>query len=346
MQIHGMISSVIHGSATSMRHFERIAAVAALSVFAAAPAFAADAIRALAPTWPGFAPVLVASDLGYFKELGLTVELKFEDDRTNVLAAMARGDIEVDMRTVGEHQGRPRDATTPGVIIGVIDKSVGGDGVIADGAIASVADLKGKTVAVEPNIPARLLLQLALKKEGMTLADLKIKDIATADTVAVFADSSIAAIGSYEPFMSQALTAHTARKGKMLLSSKDSDIIVDVITARQDDLKANPAKYANFLKGIYKAVAFYKEKPAEFIKLAAPHYNLSEAEVKDILDTSLTYTDLAEASAYLGAPGKPGTLNGIFDTVMQLNLDNGAAETRLDAAQQIDPSVMAAAAAK
>ncbi len=57
--------------------------------------------------------MLVASDLGYFKELGLTVDLKFEDDRTNVLAAMARGDIEVDMRTVGEHQGRPRDARPP-----------------------------------------------------------------------------------------------------------------------------------------------------------------------------------------------------------------------------------------
>ena len=66
---------------------------------------------------------------------------------------MARGDIEVDMRTVGEHQGRPRDDTTPGIIIGTIDKSLGGDGVIVDGSIKSAADLKGKTVAAEPNIP-------------------------------------------------------------------------------------------------------------------------------------------------------------------------------------------------
>ncbi|MGQ9371293.1 ABC transporter substrate-binding protein [Azospirillum sp. ST 5-10] len=320
----------------------RLAAAVLLLGTVSAPALAADTIRVLAPTWPGFAPVLVAMDKGYFKDLGLDVEMKFEDDRANVMAAMARGDIEVDMRTVGEHQGRPRDASTPGVIIGTIDKSVGGDGVIADGSIASVADLRGKTVAVEPNIPARLLLQLALKKAGLSLNDLKTVEIATADTAAVFADTAIAAVGTYQPFLSQALTVSPARKGKILLSSADSEIIVDVITARQDDLGKNPKKYQNFLAGIYRAVAFYQSNPAEFIKLAAPHYNLSEAEVKEIIDTSLVYTPLAEAKALIGAPGQPGRLYGIFDTVMQLNVENGAADAPLPAAGQIDPSVVAA----
>lgn len=323
-----------------------ILAAALMGACLISPARAADTIRILCPTWPGFAPVLVAKDLGYFKADGIDVDIKFEDDRSNVMAAMARGDIDMDMRTVGEHQGRPRDEKTPGVIIGTIDKSVGGDGVIADGAIKSVKDLKGKTVAAEQNIPARLLLQMALKQNGMSLKDLKMKEIATADTVAVFADTSVAAVASYEPFMSQAIKTDAARKGKMLLSSKDSELIVDVITARQDELKAHPDKYVKFLKSVYKAIDFYKQKPDEFIKLAAPHYNLSEAEVKDTLDTALVYTPLAEAATLIGTPGKPGTLYGIFDTVMQLNLDLGAADTKLSAKTQIDPSIMAKVAAK
>lgn len=328
-----------------MRPVRNFAAAVLLLGAASAPAMAADTIRALAPTWPGFAPVFVAIDKGYFKELGLTVEMKFEDDRANVMAAMARGDIEVDMRTVGEHQGRPRDEKTPGVIIGTIDKSVGGDGVIAHGAIGSVADLKGKTVAVEPNIPARLLLQMELKKNNLSLKDLQIIDIATADTVAVFADDSVAAVGTYQPFLSQAVTALPQRKGKLLLSSANSEIIIDVITARQDDLKKNPRKYANFLAGVYRAIAFYERDPAEFIRIAAPHYNLSPAEVKEVIDTSLVYTPLAEAKALIGAPDRPGRLHGIFDTVMQLNLENGAADTTLAAADQIDPSAIAAVTA-
>ena len=325
----------------SMKLLFASAAISALMASMPATADAAETIRMLAPTWLGFAPVHVANDLGCFKEEGLEVDYKFEDDRTNVLAAYARGDIDVDMRTVGEHQGRPRDASTPGVIIGTIDESVGGDGVITDDAIKSVAELKGKTIAAEPNIPARLLLQLDLKKAGMTLSDLKIKDIATADTAAVFADSSIAAIATYEPFMSQAVKVSTRPGARVFSSSKDyPGIIIDIITARKDDLAANPKKYASFLKCVYKAIDYAKSEPDKYAELAAPHFGLTPDDVKDILKTSLAYTPLGEALDYLGKPGQRGTLHDIFDTVMTLNLENGAAENQLDPNQQIDNSVI------
>ena len=322
------------------RHLAGLAAGTLLAAFATA-AESAETIRMLAPTWLGFAPVHVANDLGCFKEEGLEVDYKFEDDRTNVLAAYARGDIEVDMRTVGEHQGRPRDAETPGVIIGTIDESLGGDGVITDETVNSVADLKGKTIAAEPNIPARLLLQMELKKAGMGLADLQIKDIATADTAAVFADSSIAAIATYEPFMSQAVKASTRPGARVFFSSKDyPGIIIDIITARKEDLAANPKKYLSFLKCIYKAVDYSKAEPDKYAELAAGHFGLTAADVKEILATSLSYTPLDQSLGYLGKPGERGKLHDIFDTVMELNLENGAAENKLDSNQQIDNSVI------
>lgn len=317
------------------------AAILAFLTVASGPALSAETIHMLAPTWLGFAPVHVANDMGCFKDEGLEVDYKFEDDRSNVMAAYARGDIDVDMRTVGEHQGRPRDESTPGIIIGTIDESVGGDGVITDDAIKSVADLKGKTVAAEPNIPARLLLQMELKKAGLTLSDLQIKDIATADTGAVFADSSIAAIATYEPFMSQAVKASQRPGARVFFSSKDyRGIIIDVITARKEDLAAKPQKYASFLKCIYKAVDYSKAEPGKYAELAAAHYGLTPAEVTDILATSLAYTSLADADAYLGKKGERGKLHDIFDTVMTLNLENGAADTKLDSNTQIDSSVI------
>jgi NitT/TauT family transport system substrate-binding protein len=324
-----------------MKGRSTLVAVAVAACFASTSALAADKIRMLAPTWLGFAPVHVANDIGCFQQNNLEVEYKFEDDRANVMAAYARGDIEVDMRTVGEHQGRPRDASTPGVIIGTIDESVGGDGVIADAAVKTAADLKGKTVAVEPNIPARLLLQMELKKSGLTFNDLQIKDIATADTAAVFADPSIAAVATYEPFMSQAVK-NSAREGaRVFLSSKDyKGIIIDIITARQDDLKANPQKYANFLKCVYQAIDYSKQEPDKYAELVAKHFGLTTDEVKEILNTSLAYTPMSEALAYMGKAGERGKLHEIFDTVMALNLENGAADNQLEADQQIDNSVI------
>ncbi|MET3577278.1 NitT/TauT family transport system substrate-binding protein [Mesorhizobium robiniae] len=324
-----------------MKSSLRIALSAALVLASSQFAFSADQIRILAPTWLGFAPVHIAGDLGCFAGKGLDVSIKFEDDLTNVMAAMARGDIEMQMRSVGEYQGRPRDAATPGIIIGTIDESVGGDGIITDDKIKTVADLKGKVVAAEPNIPSRLLLQMELKQAGLSLEDLQIKDIATADSGAVFVDDSIAAIATYEPFMSQALKASTRPGARMLVSSKDHrGIIIDAIIVRNDDFKANPDKYAKFLGCIYEAVDFLKADPEKFADMASKHFGLTPAEVTEIVNSSLSYTTLAESLAYMGKPGEKGTLHGIFDTVMDLNLENGAADNKLVATDQIDNSVI------
>lgn len=318
-----------------------LSATALASLLALPAAAQDDTIRVLAPTWVGFAPALVAQDLGCYEEEGVTLDFRFEDDRANVMAAMERGDIDADMRTVGEHQGRPRVPETPGTIIGTIDVSVGGDGVLVDGSIEEVADLAGKTVAIEPNIPARLLLQMELAKVGLSINDVQLREIATADTIAVFSDPSIAAVGTYEPFLSQALDIVTDREPRVLVSSREEpDIIVDIITARDAALEENPAKFESLLRCVYRAVDFQRENPAEFSELAAPYFGLTAEDVTEIIETSMAYTTYEEAVDFLGTGGEPGKLHDVFDEVMQLNIDYGAADTVLDAAEEIDNSLL------
>lgn len=300
-----------------------------------------NTIRVLAPTWVGFAPALVAQDMGCYEAEGVTLDFRFEDDRANVMAAMERGDIDADMRTVGEHQGRPRVPETTGTIIGTIDISEGGDGVLVDGSIASVADLKGKTVAIEPNIPARILLQMELSKAGLSLDDVDLREIATADTIAIMADPSIAAVGTYEPFLSQAVGVLPERNLKVLVSSREeSDLIVDIITARDEALAENPAKFESLLRCIYRAVDMQRADPDRFAALAAPYYGLTPEDVTEIIDTSIAYTSYEEALAYLGTEGSTGTLHPVFDQIMQLNIDFGAADVALVAAEEIDNSLL------
>lgn len=324
----------------------RFAAAAALALGAmlalTTPARADDKITAMFPTWPGYAPVMVADELGYFAEEGLTLAWRFEDDRSVVMAAMARGDLDLDMRTVGEHQGKPRDPSTPGIIIGTIDVSLGGDGVVVDPSIDSAADLEGKIFASEPNIPARLLIQVVLKQAGLTLADVKLKEVSTADSISVFSDPAIAGLATYEPYLSQLLKLTTRPGAKLLVSSKDyPGIITDIITARNDALAENPEKFRMFLRGVYRAIDFYKKEPQKFVEIAAPFFSLSPDDVKAVLDSSLVYTSYEDAVDYLGTPEAPGKLYGLFDQVMELNLEYGAAVTRLDANQQIDNRLIA-----
>jgi NitT/TauT family transport system substrate-binding protein len=320
-----------------------LAAMLTLSLFAVTQAAHAEdkTIRVICNNWSGFAPVFVANDLGYFKKLGLKVSVKFDDEQADALAGIAHGDIEVDMRTVDDYQRRPRSPSTPGVMIGTIDESDGGDGVVADGSIKTVSDLKGKTVAMETDIPAYLLLQLELSKAGLSYKDMKVKQTAGSDALSVFSDPSVAAIGTFQPFMNKAVTLDAKRGAHVLVSSASyPGTIVDAIIVNQSKLKADPVAYKNFLIGVYKAIDYYKTQPANFIHLAAPHFNLSDKDFLGSIDGSLKYTSLDMAREYFGTTQKPGSIYHTFDTLMQLNLANGASDHTLSATSSFDNSAL------
>src|SRR5918998_625831 len=184
-------------------------------------------VTCMYPVWVGFGPVHLANELGYFKEEGITVEEILDDDMPNGVAAMERGDIDCYLRTVGEYQGLGRTKETQGTIIGTIDISTGGDGWAADGSIKSVCDLKGKTIAVEPNLPARLIIQNALKSEcGLSIKDTNLSDAAAADAIGIFADPNVAAVGTYEPVLSQVVATHKDRGAHIIASSKDYEDLI------------------------------------------------------------------------------------------------------------------------
>jgi NitT/TauT family transport system substrate-binding protein len=315
------------------------ATLAALAVSFGGPARAApsdNSISCMMPVWPGFAPVYLANQLGYFQQEGLTVTEKFDDDRTDALAAFTNGSINCYLRTVGEYQGRPFSPDAVGTIIGTIDMSLGGDGVAAGGDIKTPADLRGKVVASEPNIPARLILQAALKRYHLTFHDLTIKEISTADALAVFTDPHVAAVAAFEPELSAAVEKSGRPGAHILVSSRDyPGIILDTIIARNADLAANPEKYRKLLRGIYRAIDYIGQHHDRAVAIMARHFKMTPAEFESVLK-NLKYTPYEEALSYMGTPGQPGKIYGIFSEVMELNLENGASDVRLDANKQID----------
>ena len=317
-----------------------IAAFAVCTLASVSSAQAADQIRCVFPFWFGFAPVFVAQDQGYFSEEGLEVTTAFDNDRANVLPALVTGSIDCTMRTIGEEMSRPRKADTPGTIIGTIDVSVGADGVVAGPDIKSVDDLIGKTFAGEINHPGTVLVQYALSKKGKSIKDVNMKLIATDDSAAVFEDKSIAAVATWEPMMSS-IVKGTSRKGShVLLSSADYEgLITDVIVVRTDDFKANPEKYAKFLRGIYRAIDLFKKDPDKFIAISAPKFNVPEKEMKDSLP-GLKYTDYEESVAYMPGKDAPGKLKSVFDEFNKVNIALDLQDEALNYSPFVDGSLM------
>ena len=302
-------------------------------------ALAEDRIRCAYPYWFGFAPVPVAIELGYFAEEGLEVETVFDNDRANVMPGLEIGDIDCTMRTIGEHMSRPLTADSDLVVIGVIDVSVGADGVVGAPGIESVTDLIGKTFAGEINHPGTLMTAHALKQAGHSFDEVNVRLIATDDGQAVFEDPEVAAVATWEPMLSE-IVANTSRKGsKVLLSSADfNGLITDVVIVNKSDYEANREKYAKFMRGIYRAVDLYNNDEAAFLAAAAPNYDVTPDLMKADLG-GVYYTSYEDALEFFGIGGQAPKLKDVVAGLNDINVDLDLMDAAISYEAMVDPTL-------
>ena len=298
-------------------------------------------INCFLPFWVGFGPTFLADDLGYYAEEGLKVNIQFNDDRAVMMAAMEQGDLDCWEGTTSTYVTRPRTADSSGIIIGAIDVSNGADGVVADSSIKTVADLKGKVYADQIGAPSWTLMMYELKKAGISSSDVELLSIDGGDAMAVFEDKGVAAVGTWEPLLSQ-IVGETSREGAHILlhSGQYPGLILDVITIATAELRAHPDKYAGFLRSIYRAIDFYDKDPDKAIALMAPHFDLSPADFLESIASGVDYTSYEENIALFGAPGSRGIVDDNFDALMAISIDVDMADTALNSENHIDKTIL------
>lgn len=316
-----------------------LAAVLTLSFSNGSAAQDKDLIRCAYPYWFGFAPVPVAIEMGYFEEENLEVTTVFDNDRANVLPGLEIGDLDCTMRTIGEHMSRPLTADSNLVVIGVIDVSVGADGVVAAPEIDSVTDLVGKTFAGEINHPGTIMTAHALKQAGYDFnKDLSVRLIATDDGQAVFEDPEVAAVATWEPMLSE-IVENTSRKGsKILLTSADfNGLITDVVIVNKADYQADREKYAKFMRGIYRAVDLYKNDPEKFLEVAAPTYDVTPEQMNADLG-GVYYTSYEDALEFFGID-QPPKLKDVVNSLNEINVDLDLMDKPIPYEAMVDPTL-------
>lgn len=79
----------------------------------------------------------------------------------------------------------------------------------AESGIKSVADLKGKKVAVGKGTSAHNLLVAALEKNGLAFSDIEVVYLPPADAAAAFASDNVDAWSIWDPFLAIAETRYT-----------------------------------------------------------------------------------------------------------------------------------------
>ena len=154
----------------------------------------ADSFKVAFSTWVGYGPLYVALDKGYFKDEGVDVELVKMDDPKLRFTALLAGRIDMLATTVDT---MVLYLKTPDAIsfICPLDDSNGGDGIVANKDIKTIADLKGKKVAIGVKGSGDDLLAIRiLKNYGITTDNTPFQFIGRSDAQNALANHQLDAV--------------------------------------------------------------------------------------------------------------------------------------------------------
>lgn len=226
--------------------------------------------------WPGYSGHYVALQKGFFKEAGIDVQEVFFQSATESITSFLGGKVDIAWLTSGDTlQAIEKDPTIR--MIYVVDYSNGSDGIIGRG-IKSPADLKGKTIARENILFENVLLRAYLAKGGLTEEDVILKDLTAGDGAAAFASGKVDAAVTYEPWMTKAAKDGG---GEVIFSTKDTNLIADMIATRQKVIEERQDDLQAYLKAVDKAVKLVNAGDAEAVKITAQKMGVTEAEAKE-----------------------------------------------------------------
>ena len=210
--------------------------------------------------WTGFAPLTLAKEAGIFKKHGLDVSLKKIPQASRHLA-LASGDIQCAATTVETWVGWNANGV-PGKQIFQLDKSYGADGMVVRGAVASIKDLKGKTVAASaPGTSPYFVLAWMLKQNGLTTKDVTIVNMEPGPAAQAFIAGQNDAAMTYEPYLSSVRAAPQA--GKIVATTLDYPVVMDTFGCTPAFLDANPKAARALADSYFEALEMIGKEPAK-----------------------------------------------------------------------------------
>jgi len=297
-----------------------------------------EPIRIGVSKWPGWAPLYLAKEKGFFEKNDVNVELiDFGHDYTIHDTALTLKLVDAEPALPSTIQLNA-DKGTPLVTVMGIDYSYGGDGILATEDIKEIKDLRGKKVAFGTGTTSHYFLFYLLKKENIKVDDIITVEMLPADAAAAFASGKVDAAVTYEPWLSQAVKMREG--GHILISSRETpELIPSLLTFRKDVIEKRPEDVKKIMKVWYETLDYIREQPEESNNIMAKSMGLSLEEFLEIKST-VGWFDHNKNKEFFGTKDHPGRVFNIIDTVGDIWLEAGLIKEKVNATDVVDTSYL------
>jgi len=214
--------------------------------------------------WPGYFPVIIAQEKGYFAEEGVEVELIFPQSSSDVRADLLAGNIDGLTFTLAGIVGASGEGDVH--VIFATDESCGADAVVASADIQTIEDLKGKRIGVGFGGYGEIILSAMFENSELTMDDTTLLDVIGEDVPGEIVAGNIDAGVTWEPYVSQSV-----REGAHVLfdTEQTPGLIPDVMAFHGSTLRERPEDVRAFVRAWFRAVDYWLANPDEGAQLIA-----------------------------------------------------------------------------
>ena len=227
-----------------------------------------------AAPWPNFEFAFLADELGYLDDKYSLSELT---SSTSVIQAFQTGKLDVAFLSLDE----VLTLVALGIdlkILSVIDKSHGGDALMAKPEIKSLEALKWHSIGYENKAAGALLLDEAFSMTELNNQTVQLYEVKQNEVKDAYLQGTIDALVVREPVKQQLLSLGAIE----LLNSSTLEIpITHVVVARGDIYLEREVQIANFLRQYYRAYSFYENNPDDALATMAVRLQLYPYFLKD-----------------------------------------------------------------
>lgn len=278
--------------------------------------------------WIGYFPLCSPVMQRRLYQQGYLLEcIEDQADYAGRMQALAKGDLDLAVATVDSYLVNGGASKFPGAMIAVLDESKGGDALVAwKDKLASLDALrqaKDFKIAFTPDSPSdHLLKSIAVHFDLTQLKQRRNWPVLTQgseDALQKLLNKQVDAAVLWEPDVSKALQ----EKGVLTLlsSAQTQRLIVDVLIASRKVIANKPEQLTALLNEYFQTLKHYRDHHDDLVSDVRKATDLSEAQVKTLLQGVQWQTLKDNAELWFGTVAHHGVPQQVLVETIDSSLD-------------------------
>jgi len=272
-----------------------IAAFVLSACGASAPAEERSPLKVGWILWPGWYPIVIADQKGFFNDHGVEVEPVFYNTTKETLTDLASGELDGSGEVLSDVL---LDSISKDVkVVLLTDNSDGADQLAASPEILGMQDVRGKRIGIVRGTFSELWMLQVLSQNNISPSEVTFVDVDPSQVPGAI-PATIDIGHTFEPFSSES----RSKGQKVIFSSAETPgLIVDMFAFRRQIIEERPEDVQAFVDAWFDAIKWWQENPAEGNALIAEATGLKPEEI------SLEGINLFDQNANLNAFNPAGT---------------------------------------